>query len=168
MQFLKMLGVGFIGWSVALGGMSVAVAQVSEPAPAQSGVKTDAKTMTVFRSSDLTGMTVKNASGQNLGSVDDLVIDVTTGKVRYAAVSFGGFLGVGDKLFAVPFQAFQLKHDPGDNKRHLVLNVDKQKLERAKGFDKKAWPDFGDPRWGDENDQHFIDSTAAKPATERK
>lgn len=167
MQVVKMLSVGLVGWSVALGSMSTAAEQVRDTAQTPV-VKTDAKNMTTFRASDLTGMTVKNASGQNLGSVDDLVIDVSTGKVRYAAVSFGGFLGVGDKLFAVPFHAFQLKNDTGENKRHLVLNVTKERLERAKGFDKKAWPDFGDPRWGDENDQHFIDATAAKSTTERK
>jgi sporulation protein YlmC with PRC-barrel domain len=157
MQFAKLLCVGLV--SFAFAGLTVAAEPVGE------GAKVDTKTMTVFRADDLVGMNIKNPSGQKLGSVEDLVIDVSTGKVRYAAVSFGGFLGVGDKLFAVPFEAFQLKHDAGDNKRHLVLNVDKKKLETAKGFDKKAWPDFGNPQWANENDPHFFDSTATKPTT---
>ena len=116
----------------------------------------------VWRSSDLVGMKVKNSAGQDLGKIDDLVIDMNTGKVRYAAVSFGGFLGVGDKLFAVPFSAFKTHYNAADNAKHFVLNVDKKQLEAAPGFDKKNWPDFGDPKWGPDYDRHFLDPTTTR------
>jgi sporulation protein YlmC with PRC-barrel domain len=152
--------------AVSLIGGVVAAQDPSRTPPATTA--DPSSKMHVYRANDIVGMHVKNPTGQELGKVEDLVIDMSMGKVRYAAVSFGGFLGVGDKLFAVPFQAFQIKHDAGDNKRHLVLNVDKATLEGAKGFDKKSWPDFGNPRWGTENDKFFLDSTATKPTTERR
>ena len=116
----------------------------------------------VWRSSDIVGMKVRNSAGQDLGKVEDLVIDVNSGKVRYAAVSFGGFLGVGDKLFAVPFSAFKTHYNASDNAKHFVLNVEKKALEAAQGFDKKNWPDFGDPKWGADYDKHFLDPTTTR------
>jgi hypothetical protein len=66
---------------------------------------------------------------------------VTQGRIAYAVLSFGGMLGVGDKLFAVPWQALRL--DPGLH--HFVLDVSREKLNSAPGFDKDAWPDMADP-----------------------
>lgn len=111
--------------------------------------------MPVIRAQSIVGMAVKNPSGQDLGKVEDVVIDMGTGKVRYAAISFGGFLGVGDKLFAVPFHALKVKHDTNDKKTHFVLNVNKETLEKAPGFDSKHWPDFGNPRYGADNDKFY-------------
>lgn len=115
--------------------------------------------MPVVRANSIAGMTVKNPAGQDLGKVEDVVIDMGTGKVRYAAISFGGFLGVGDKLFAVPFHALKVKHNAGDKTTHFVLNVDKRTLEKAPGFDAKNWPDFANPNYGDDNDKYYIDPT---------
>jgi sporulation protein YlmC with PRC-barrel domain len=112
---------------------------------------------TVVRSSSVAGMPVKSPADKDLGKVEDLVIDMETGSVRYAAISFGGFLGVGDKLFAVPFRALRVKHEPGSKSAHFVLDVTKQTLERARGFDKKNWPNFADPRFAEENDRFFIE-----------
>jgi hypothetical protein len=68
------------------------------------------------------------------------MIDYTTGRIAYAVLSFGGFLGMGDKLFAVPWEALTL-----DTKEHkFILSVPKEKLERAPGFDKDDWPDMAD------------------------
>ena len=58
------------------------------------------------------------------------------GRVAYAVLSFGGFLGMGDKLFAIPWQAFTVDQDS----EKLVLNVTKDKLDNAPGFDKDNWP----------------------------
>jgi sporulation protein YlmC with PRC-barrel domain len=77
-----------------------------------------------------------NPRGEDLGNIEELMIDVNSGRVAYAVLSFGGILGIGDKLFAIPWDA--LKLDP-DNKR-FVLDVDKQTLEDAPGFDKDNWP----------------------------
>jgi sporulation protein YlmC with PRC-barrel domain len=111
----------------------------------------------VLRAHSITGMAVRNLTGQDLGKVEDVVIDMGSGKVRYAAISFGGFLGVGDKLFAVPFHAFKVKHNPGDKSTHLVLNIDKKTLENAPGFDSKNWPNFGDPRYSEDNDKYYAE-----------
>lgn len=102
-------------------------------------------------SSTLSGTNVHNASGDNLGKVEDLMINVTTGDVDYAVVSFGGFLGIGNKLFAVPLQAFTL--DTKDEK--LILNESKERLEGAPGFDKDHWPSHADTKWSDEVHSYY-------------
>ncbi len=116
----------------------------------------------ITRSSAITGMAVKNSSDKDLGKVEDLVIDMKTGSVRYVAISFGGVLGIGDKLFAVPFRALHVQHEPGSKSPHFVIKVDKQTLENAKGFDKKNWPNFADPQFARDNDHHFTDTQARK------
>ncbi len=93
--------------------------------------------------STLTGTPVKNGQGDSLGKIEDLMIDTTTGVVSYAVLSFGGFLGMGDKLFAVPMQGMQI--DAED--QHFLLNESKERLKDAPGFDKDNWPDFADPKW---------------------
>ena len=93
--------------------------------------------------SSITGTQVRNASGNDLGNIEDLMIDVQTGQVAYAVVSFGGFLGIGDKLFAVPLQAMRV--DTEDES--LVLNESKERLESAPGFDKDDWPSSADAKW---------------------
>jgi len=72
------------------------------------------------------------------------MIDIPAGKVAYAVLSFGGFLGMGNKLFAVPWSALRLDED----QKHFILDVDKQKLEGAPGFDQDNWPDMADSSWG--------------------
>ena len=86
---------------------------------------------------------VENSQGDNLGEVNDLVLDWNKGDVRYAVLSYGGVLGIGDKLFAVPIDAFHSQPD----KSKLVLNVSKDQLKNAPGFDKDQWPNMADPQW---------------------
>ena len=97
----------------------------------------------VLSASSINSDSVRNSEGQDLGSIKDLMIDIDTGKVAYAVLSFGGFLGVGDKLFAVPFKALQLDAE----QECFVLDVDKERLERAHGFDPNNWPDMADQSW---------------------
>jgi sporulation protein YlmC with PRC-barrel domain len=98
----------------------------------------------VLSASSLTGDKVVNAAGEDLGKIDEIMIDTPTGRVAYAVLSFGGFLGMGNKLFAIPWDKFALDEQ---NKR-FVLNIDRAKLEQAPGFDKDNWPDMADPSWG--------------------
>lgn len=93
----------------------------------------------------LVGNDVFNQKDENLGDIKEIMLDTATGKVCYAVLSFGGFLGMGDKLFAVPWSA--LKLDTA-NKR-FVLNVEKDRLKTAPGFDKDDWPDMADQSWVD-------------------
>ncbi|MBE1161832.1 PRC-barrel domain-containing protein [Dyella acidiphila] len=93
--------------------------------------------------STLTGDAVKNLQGESLGDLKDIMIDTDTGTIAYGVLSFGGVLGMGDKLFAVPWDAIQVD---GANKQ-LLLNVDKQRLKDAPGFDKDHWPNFADTQF---------------------
>ena len=93
--------------------------------------------------STLTGNDVFNPAGEDLGDVKEIMLDTRSGRVAYAVLSFGGFLGMGDKLFAVPWSALKLDTV---NKR-FTLNVEKSGLENAPGFDKDKWPDMADQAW---------------------
>lgn len=91
----------------------------------------------------LIGDSVVNAAEEDLGDIKEIMLDMQTGQVAYAVLAFGGFLGMGEKLFAVPWQALHLDTV---NKR-FVLNVEKDRLKTAPGFDKDAWPDMSDLSW---------------------
>jgi len=97
----------------------------------------------VMAADTLEGDRVVNHLGEDLGKVRDIMIDVPSGRVAYAVLSSGGLLGVGDKLFAIPWAALTLDAD----RKCFVLNVDKQRLRDAPGFDKDHWPSMGDLRW---------------------
>ncbi len=100
----------------------------------------------VALASKLIGEPVINHQNEDLGKIHELVIDAQSGRVAYAVLSFGGFLGMGTKLFAMPWGAFEFSAT--ENK--LVLNVYKEKLKAAPGFDRDGkWPDFADRAWGE-------------------
>jgi hypothetical protein len=91
----------------------------------------------------LLGNDVYNGSGDKLGSIAEFMLDMSMGRVSYAVLSFGGFLGLGERLFAVPWSCLKL-----DAKHHrFVLNVSKEALRHAPGFDKGHWPPMADPAW---------------------
>lgn len=94
--------------------------------------------------STLTGDDVVNLQGDSLGNLKDIMLDTSTGKIAYAVLSFGGVFGLGDKLFAVPWSALRIDGD----QKNLVLNVSKERLKDAPGFDKDHWPNFADPAFG--------------------
>lgn len=91
----------------------------------------------------LTGEDVYNEQEEKLGDIKEFMLDMSTGEVAYAVLSFGGMLGIGEKLFAVPFDALKLD----TNNKRFILNVDKDRLKAAPGFDKDDWPDMADPTW---------------------
>jgi sporulation protein YlmC with PRC-barrel domain len=95
--------------------------------------------------STMIGDDVQNRAGEDLGQIEEIMLDVNEGRVSYAVLSFGGFLGIGDKLFAVPWDALRL--DPDDEV--FILDVDQERLENAPGFDKDNWPETGseDDTW---------------------
>lgn len=94
----------------------------------------------VLSGSSLKGDKVVNYKGEDLGKIEEIMIDLDRGRVAYAVLSFGGFLGLGDKLFAIPWQAITVD----TVKKQLILNADKALLEKAPGFDKDNWPDMAD------------------------
>jgi len=100
----------------------------------------------VHKASSIVGMKVKNYADETLGSVQDLVVDLKSGKISYAVLGVGGFLGIGEKFIAVPPSAFSVSTD----EKTLVLNADKAKIQAAPGFVKTNWPDYQHPDWGGE------------------
>jgi PRC-barrel domain len=92
------------------------------------------------------GADVVNAAGDGLGDVKEVVIDPSSGKIACAVISFSGFLGMGEKLFAVPFSAL----DYDAQEKEYVLDVAKEGLERAPGFDPDHWPAMSDEKWNRE------------------
>lgn len=105
----------------------------------------------VLSSSSISGDAVVNRLGDSLGKIEDLMIDLPANRVAYAVLSFGGFLGIGNKLFAVPFEVLELDKE---NKR-FILDIPKERLEAAPGFDKDDWPDFADRTWGGSIYTHY-------------
>lgn len=94
----------------------------------------------------LIGDQVRNEANEILGSIKEIMLDTRSGVVSYAVLSFGGYFGRGDKLFAVPWDALSLDLA----KKCFVLKVEKARLEKAPGFDKSKWPNMSDPRWAKE------------------
>jgi len=105
----------------------------------------------VLSASSLQGNSVTNTAGDDLGKIEDIMLDQQEGQVAYAVLSFGGFLGVGDKLFAIPWDALAVDQDD----HRFILDVDREVLENAPGFDKDNWPDFADPQWGQGIHDHY-------------
>ncbi len=111
----------------------------------------EVKTMKVYpkhpkllSESTLSGNRVISPHEEDLGKVVDFIIDIGPGQIAYAILSFGGILGVGDRLFAIPWNAMDLNTD----KHAFVLNVEKDALKSAPGFEKDSWPDMSNPDWG--------------------
>src|SRR5262245_56237139 len=90
---------------------------------------------------DVVGKRIANLEGEEIGEIQEIMVDVPAGQVTYAILSFGGVLGIGDKLFAVPWVS--LTYDSGNDR--FLMEVDKDLLKNAPGFDKNHWPDMSDP-----------------------
>jgi sporulation protein YlmC with PRC-barrel domain len=92
----------------------------------------------VNKATKFIGMQVKNPKNETVGKVSDLALDLKSGKIAYAVISVGGFLGVGDKMVAVPVEALTIEKGA----KHLLLDVEKQQVEQAAGFSENSWPDL--------------------------
>jgi sporulation protein YlmC with PRC-barrel domain len=109
----------------------------------------------VLAADTLTGDKVVNLQNEDLGKIEHLMIDLGTGRIAYAVLSFGGFLGMGDKLFAIPWSALTVD----TLEKRFILQVDKELLKRAPGFDKEQWPNMADRAWGSQVFKYY----GAKP-----
>lgn len=97
----------------------------------------------IHKASNLTGMNVVNRQNEKLGDVKDIVMDLPSGRISYVVISVGGFLGIGDKLIAVPPKAFSFS----TTQDNLILDADKVKIQAAPGFVQTAWPSVDDPEF---------------------
>lgn len=93
--------------------------------------------------STLTGDNVRNLDSDKLGHLEEIVIDLDSGRVNYAVLSSGGFLGLGDKLFAIPWDLLTVDTE----NKEVIIDVSKESLENAPGFDRDNWPDVHDRSW---------------------
>ena len=105
----------------------------------------------VMDATTLKGDAVVNTEGVNLGEITAIMVDVQTGHVAYAVLTFGGFLGMGTKLFAIPWSALTLDADL----KRFILNVAKERLQTAPGFDKDHWPSMADSTWASAVHAHY-------------
>ncbi|MEN6465494.1 MAG: PRC-barrel domain-containing protein [Syntrophaceae bacterium] len=99
----------------------------------------------VLSATSIIGDTIRNHQGEDLGDIEELMINLRDGCIAYAVLSFGGIAGLGDKLFAIPWKALQLRPE----EHAFVLDIRKEKLETAPGFDKDNWPNMADIDWAD-------------------
>ncbi len=99
----------------------------------------------------LIGDNVVNAAGEDLGEIKAIMLDVESGRVAYAVLSFGGFLGMGNKLFAIPWSALTLDAD----EKRFVLDIAKDRLDNAPGFDKDHWPAMADASWARQLHEYY-------------
>lgn len=121
---------------------SAVVAQ-DRPAAAPKQTTTEVKEK-IHRASQLMNLSVQNAKRDDIGKIHDIVIDAKSGNVRYFAIQFGSTFGFGGKLFAVPYNAVQIRYDSQSNSNFCLFDVSKEQLEKAPGFQSDKWPDFGD------------------------
>lgn len=109
------------------------------------------------RASKIMGTDVHDMKGEKIGSVRDIVINPKTGNIDYAVVSFGGVMGVGSKYFAVPWKAMR----PTDDAKNYALNVDREALKAAPGFDKDRWPDMANQDWANDVERYWQNRRSA-------
>jgi len=101
-----------------------------------------------IKASTIIGTKVVDPKGNALGDIKEIVVDPRTGRVAYAVVSFGGFLSLGEKLFAIPFSAFEYKVTKSDLvDSEYILNISRERLQAAPGFDADHWPLLRDEKW---------------------
>jgi sporulation protein YlmC with PRC-barrel domain len=97
----------------------------------------------VWLATALLNQHVRSRAGESLGKIEDIVVDADTGNIQYAVLSLGGMVGMADKLYAIPWPLLQIS----SARDYFGLNVDREVLERAPGFERSHWPDFRDSMW---------------------
>jgi len=135
-----------------------------------TGTKQATGAYTIVVKKSILGAKVINPEREDLGKIEDLVIDTRNNRVAYAILSFGGILGMGDKHFAIPWEAFSFDL----SEKVAVLSVNKDRLKNAPGFDKDNWPDMASTAWGVQLHSHYgyrpyweEDATRIPPASSR-
>lgn len=99
----------------------------------------------------LAGVRVSGSQGEPLGTLQEIVLDVAHGRIAYAVLGCGGFMGVGERLFVVPWKALQFDTAHGA----FVLDADERALDEALPFDKERFPSEPDARWHQQVHRHW-------------
>src|SRR5580698_6846136 len=105
----------------------------------------------VMAAATLDGDRVMSSDGHDVGKLKDIMLDIRSGRIAYAVLSTGGFLGIGDKLLAIPWSALTLDTD----NKSFILNVSAAEVKNAPGFDKDHWPAMADPQWASDLHDYY-------------
>ncbi|MFO7323612.1 MAG: PRC-barrel domain-containing protein [Chloroflexota bacterium] len=97
----------------------------------------------MLSASSLIGTEVVNLHNESLGKLEEVMIDLATGRIGYAVLSFGGVLGIGNKLFAVPWASLTVD----EKHKKIVMDADRERLKNAPGFDRNNWPQTPNGLW---------------------
>jgi len=128
-----------------------------------------AESAALVRVHEILGISVQNRQGDNLGKIEDLVLDSKNGKIQFCVVSFGGMLGIGSKLTAVPYHDLSMESASDRKSRVAYLEISKDDLAKAPCFTGSSWPDMTNAEWVGNTEKFFKDaSTAARTPTERR
>jgi sporulation protein YlmC with PRC-barrel domain len=164
------------GIDVQAGPVQVQVGQTDAQAGARATASDALRTGSV-RGSELLGLNVENRAGDSVGEINDIVMNVENGRAAYAAISVGGFLGIGDKLFAIPYDAIAIEptdsdadatNDAGGNVADdlgdfvAILDVNPDSFDNANGFDQDNWPNMADDSWRTSNDAPFENARTSR------
>jgi sporulation protein YlmC with PRC-barrel domain len=105
----------------------------------------------VMAAATLDGDRVMSSDGHDVGKLKDIMLDIRSGRIAYAVLSTGGFLGIGDKLLAIPWSALTLDTD----NKCFVLSLTAERVKNAPGFDKGHWPSMADATWATSIHQYY-------------
>ena len=126
-------------------GLLLAVDAFAQGAPTPApGASSPVQGPVLLRSTTLFEYRVKSPQGEDLGKIEEVMIDMEVGRVAYAILSFGGFLGLGDKWVPVPWDAVALQ----PNEKVLILKIEKEKLQKAPNFERATLPELANRQWG--------------------
>jgi len=138
---------------------STATSSSSQGATGKGSASISGQSQKFMRLSQLTGTALKNTSGENLGQINDFVVDPSTGRIEFAVLSLtpGGAIGKIEntlqrgKLTAIPWTLIR----PSGEGQNLTANIDKDKLASAQTFDRSSWPDMSQESWGQQIYSHY-------------
>jgi sporulation protein YlmC with PRC-barrel domain len=136
---------------------SILSAQVppSKPAPAAATPESHLRGTARCKASQLIGCNVTNTKNESLGEIQDIVLDGGNRRIAYAVLASGGFLGMGETYFAMPWRLIEIGQRGTDDKPTATLGLDKETLKAAPGFDKAKWPDMADKTWTKQVDDYY-------------
>jgi sporulation protein YlmC with PRC-barrel domain len=129
------------------------------PPPKENATSAEASTQvrpaTRCKASELIGCAITNSKNESLGAIHDIVLDGRNAKISYAVVTFGGFLGMGEKYFAIPWRLLEIEQRSAEDPPRATLGLDRETLKSAPGFDYGQWPDMGNPAWAAQVDEYY-------------
>ncbi|MFM0736205.1 PRC-barrel domain-containing protein [Paraburkholderia xenovorans] len=117
----------------------------------EGGASADGPGPDVMAAATLDGNKVISSDGEDIGKIKDIMLDVRSGRIAYAVLSSGGFLGIGDKLLAIPWHALTLD----TQEKRFALAMTAERVKNAPGFDKDHWPSMADPTWATSVHQYY-------------